>query len=114
MQSPSELVDWDRNDREGNLGRIVYDDYQRSKATFPGCIFTITVTYDLTLSAFCHRPYERYWDIGHEDLNPMLFDSAIRGRLEQNDEGKPELILKEPHSATAFFDLVEAPSALTN
>ena len=94
----------DPTDEEASCGRIIWKDYRISQSQFPGCIFTIGVKYDLTLDVFLHKPYEQHWDIGHEDLNPMIFDSTIRGRLEENNDGVAELILKEPHDVAAYFD----------
>ena len=105
--------DWDPADNNTNCGRIVLRDYRLSEADQPGCIFMIGVNYDLTIDTFSHKPYERLYNINHEDLSPMLYDSSIRGRLEQNDDGAPELILKEPHSSFAYFDLKEIESGRT-
>jgi hypothetical protein len=96
---------WDVEDEQKNCGRILMRDHQISKARARGCIFAMGVTYEGRVEAFAHQPYEEYWDISHEDLNPMLYDSTIRGRLEHDEKGAAYLILKEPHSASAYFDL---------
>ena len=104
--------DWNPKDTEANCGRIVHNDYVKSDSDYPGCVFTIGVNYDLTLDTFLHKPYEQLYAINHEDLNPMLYDSTIRGRLEDNDDREPALILKEPHSVAAYFDLKEIDSSV--
>ena len=47
-----------------------------------------SITDDDEVDCFTHMPYERYWNITHQDLSPMLFQSTIRGRLEEDDEKK--------------------------
>ncbi len=101
--------DWDPSDNNSNCGRIILRDYRQSEADQPGCIFMIAVTYGLAIDTFAHKPYERLYNINHEDLSPMLYDSVVRGRLERSDNSVPELILKEPHSLHAYFDLKEIP-----
>ncbi len=96
---------FDRKDRENNLGRILHLDYAESEAEFPGSVFAIGLNYDLTIDTFMHKPYESHWNISHEDLSPMLYDATIRGRLEDDDDRAPQLILKEPHSVASYFDL---------
>ena len=88
-------------------GHIVFEDYQASRAQFPGSIFAIAVTEDDEVDCFTHRPYERNWNITHEDLAPMLFQSTIRGRLEEDDQKAPVLILKPPQSLAEYFDSKE-------
>ena len=39
----------------------------------------------------------------------MLFQSTVRGRLEEDDEKKLVLILKPPQSVAEYFDLKEVP-----
>jgi len=39
----------------------------------------------------------------------MLFQSTIRGRLEEDDQKAPVLILKPPESMVDYFDLKEVP-----
>ena len=97
------------SDRNANCGRIIWNDYQASKARHPGCIFSLSVNSEMGLDFFTHKPYEKYWNISHEDLSPMFFESTVRGRLEENEERKPELILKTPHIVKEFFDLKSLP-----
>jgi signal transduction histidine kinase len=99
--------DWDTGDKEANLGRIILRDYQTSGAQSPGCIFFLGLTLDNEIDAFAHEPYEESWDMGHEDLNPMLYDALIRGRYEEGQDRRPQLILKEPHSIAAYFEIKE-------
>jgi hypothetical protein len=88
-------------------GKMILDDYQASRAQFRGCIFAIAVTEDDEVDCFTHKPYERYWNITHEDLSPMLFQATIRGRLEEDDHKALVLILKPPQSVAEYFDLKE-------
>lgn len=101
------------SDRGGNgtpsYGKLVLEDCQASRAQFPGSIFAISVTEDDEVDCFTHKPYERYWNITHEDLSPMLFQSTIRGRLEEDDQKSVVLILKPPQSMAEYFDLKEVP-----
>jgi hypothetical protein len=60
---------------------------------------------------FTHRPYEREWDMTHEDLSPMLFEATVRGRLEDNEDRIPVLILKAPLSVREYFDFRVVPEA---
>lgn len=94
---------------EEHCGAMIYADYQNSKSLYPGCIFAIAINYQNRLETFSHKPYEEHWDIGHEDLNPMLYESVVRGRLEENQEKEAELILKEPYSRNGYFDLKSIP-----
>ena len=96
---------FDSKDKENNLGRLLYLDYAESEAEYPGSIFAIGLNYDLTIDTFMHKPYESHWNISHEDLSPMLYDATIRGRLEEDDDRAPQVILKEPHSVASYFDL---------
>ena len=41
----------------------------------------------------------------------MLFQSTVRGRLEEDDQKAPVLILKPPQSQAEYFDLREVPQA---
>ncbi|MBW1685460.1 MAG: ATP-binding protein [Deltaproteobacteria bacterium] len=90
-------------------GNMIFEDYQASRAQFPGSIFAIAITEDDEVDCFTHRAYERHWNITHEDLAPMLFQSTIRGRLEEDEEKTPVLILKPPHSLAEYFELKEVP-----
>jgi signal transduction histidine kinase len=99
------------NDKDRSCGRIVYEDYQASEAQYPGCIFAISVTEDGHIDFFTHRSYDRWWNMDHEDLTPMYFEATIRGRLEEDDNKRPVLILKEPRSAREYFEFKEVPEA---
>jgi len=91
-------------DRLSRCGRIVYEDYEVSEAEFPGSVFFLGVTGDDSVDFFSHKPYEPGWNITHEDLAPMLFQSAVRGRLEEDDDGRPVVILKPPIDPGEYFD----------
>jgi hypothetical protein len=100
----------DAGPEEGvQYGKVVLEDYQASRAQFPGSIFAIAVTPGGEVDCFTHKPYERHWNITHEDLSPMLYQSTIRGRLEEDDQKRPVLILKPPQSVAEYFDLKELP-----
>ena len=99
----------EEEDRNNSCGRMVYRDYEVSDAQFPGSIFGISVTEDEKVDFFTHRPYEQYWEITHEDLSPMFFESTVRGRLEQDEEQKPVLTLKAPQSIREFFEYKDVP-----
>ena len=60
---------------------------------------------------FTHRPYEKLWNITHEDLAPMLFEATVRGRLEQGANGRPVLVLKAPQNVREYFEFKEVPEA---
>jgi signal transduction histidine kinase len=96
-------------DRSTTYGKLILEDCRASRAQFPGSIFAISVTEDGEVDCFTHKPYERSWNITHEDLSPMLFQSTLRGRLEEDDEEEPVLILKPPQSVADYFDLKEVP-----
>jgi len=96
-------------DRDTACGEIIYAAYRLSDAPFPGSIFSIGVTDEDRIDFFTHRPYEREWNITHEDLSPMLFEAAVRGRLEENEDRIPVLILKAPLSVRDYFDFREVP-----
>jgi signal transduction histidine kinase len=97
------------DDKYSTCGQMVYDDYQTSEAQFPGSIFAISVADDDRVDFFTHRPYDKYWNMSHEDLSPMYFESTVRGRLEEDEERKPVLILKEPQSVREFFEFKDVP-----
>jgi signal transduction histidine kinase len=97
------------DDKYNNCGRIVYEDYKNSEAQFPGSIFAMSVTDENVVDFFPHKPYERYWNITHEDLMPMLFESTVRGRLEEDDQKVPFVILKAPGDVSQYFDFKEVP-----
>jgi len=85
-------------------GQLLVEDYRASQAQYPGAIFAMAVTEDGRVDYFAHRPYERYWNISHEDLSPTFFEATVRGRLEQDDEKRPVLILKAPQIAQEYFE----------
>ncbi|MCG6988468.1 MAG: ATP-binding protein [Gemmatimonadetes bacterium] len=97
------------DDRNATCGEIIFADYKISEAPFPGSIFAIGVGEDDAIDLFTHRPYEREWNITHEDLSPMLFEATVRGRLEEDEDKTPVLILKAPLSVREYFDLREVP-----
>ncbi len=95
-------------------GELILHDFARSESDFPGSIFAMGVNEEDRIDFFAHQPYERYWNITHEDLSPMFFQATIRGRLEEDDEKKPVLILKAPHSAVDYFHFREIPESGRN
>jgi hypothetical protein len=90
-------------------GETIYGDYLVSDAEFPGAIFAIAVTEDNEIDLFTHRPYERHWNITHEDLSPMLFEATVRGRLEEEEDKTPALIFKSPQSVQEYFEFKGVP-----
>jgi hypothetical protein len=92
-----------------NWGHMILADYRTSDAPHPGCIFAIGVTEEDEVDYFTHRPYERLWNITHEDLSPMFFEATVRGRLEQDEEDQPVLILKAPQNMREYFEFKELP-----
>ncbi len=99
------------DDRNATCGETIFADYKISEAPFPGCIFSVGVAENDRIDFFTHRPYEREWNITHEDLSPMLFEAAVRGRLEEDEDKTPVLILKAPLSMREYFDFREVPEA---
>jgi hypothetical protein len=90
-----------------SLGAAILEDYRISDAPRPGCIFAIAVTEGDEVEFFTHKPYERLWNITHEDLSPMLFEATVRGRLEEDEEKQPILVLKAPQSVREYFEFKE-------
>jgi hypothetical protein len=88
-------------------GALILEDYRTSESSPPGSIFAIAVTDDDKVDYFTHRPYERLWGITHEDLSPMFFQATVRGRLEEDEERRPVLILKAPQNVREYFDFKE-------
>ena len=84
---------------------------QRSQAQFPGCVFGMAVTEDNRVEMFTHKPYERDWNISHEDLSPMYYQATYRGRMEEDELKRPVVILKPPQSVGEYFDFKEVPEA---
>jgi hypothetical protein len=99
------------DDRNATCGEMVFADYKISEAPFPGSVFAMGVTEDGRVDFFTHRPYEREWNMTHEDLSPMLFEASVRGRLEENEDRVPVLILKAPLNMREYFDFREVPEA---
>jgi hypothetical protein len=95
-------------------GKIILSDYSRSESEYPGSIFAISVNAADEVDFFIHQPYERHWNITHEDLSPMLFEATVRGRLEEDDEKKPVLILKAPQNALEYFEFKKIPADYRN
>jgi hypothetical protein len=91
----------------GTWGETILEDYRSSDSPHPGCIFAIAVTEKGEVDYFTHRPYERLWGITHEDLAPAFFQATVRGRLEQDEEKRPVLILKAPQNVREYFDFKE-------
>ena len=100
------------NEKKGTCGQAIYSDYKQSQSEFPGCIFAIAVSETDHLEMFVHKPYERLWNMGHEDLSPMFFEATLRGRLEENEDRALSLIFKAPQNMREYFDLKETPEDL--
>ena len=92
-------------------GELVHQGYLHSQAQFPGSIFAIAVTEKDEVDLFTHRPYDRFVNITHEDLSPMYYLATMRGRLEEDEEKRPVLILKAPQSVRDYFELKELPES---
>jgi hypothetical protein len=90
-------------------GAAILEDYRASESAHPGSIFAIAVTEEGEVDYFTHRPYERLWGITHEDLSPMFYQATVRGRLEEDEEKRPVLILKAPQNVREYFDFKELP-----
>jgi signal transduction histidine kinase len=98
-------------DRYAACGEMLYADYMVSDAKPPGAIFAMGVSAKDKVDFFTHRPYERDWNITHEDLSPMLFEATIRGRLEEEDDKTPVLVLKAPLNVKEYFEFREVPES---
>jgi signal transduction histidine kinase len=99
------------DDQQRPYGKLVFEAYRKSQAQFPGSIFGIAVTEDDRVEMFTVNPYERDWNISHEDLSPMHFPATHRGRVEEDELKKPILILKPPQSILDYFEFKEVPDA---
>ena len=99
------------DNRKRLCGKLVFDAYRKSRAQFPGSIFAIAVTEDDRVELLTLKPYERDWNMSHEDLSPMYFEATYRGRLEEDELKRPILILKPPQSIRDYFDFKEVPEA---
>jgi hypothetical protein len=104
-------VDTVDDDRHKTCGEIVFADYKISDAQFPGSIFAIGVTDHERIDFFTHRPYERDWNITHEDLSPMFYAATVRGRVEEDEDKTPVLILKAPQDVREYFEFREVAEA---
>ena len=93
----------------GNYGQMIEEDYRNSEAQPPGSIFGMAMAEDDTIEFFTHRPYDRYTNISHEDLSPMCFEAIVRGRLEEDELGRPRLTFKEPQSVREYFEFKNLP-----
>ncbi len=98
-------------DEERAFGRLLFDAYQKSRAQFPGCIFAMAVTEENRVEMFTHKPYEREFNISHEDLSPMYYQATYRGRMEEDELKRPVVILKPPQSVSEYFDFKEVAEA---
>jgi two-component sensor histidine kinase len=98
-------------DAERACGRLLFEAYRKSRAQFPGCIFAMAVTEDDRVEMFTHKPYEREWNISHEDLSPMHFQATYRGRMEEDELKRPIVIFKPPQNAGEYFDFKEVVEA---
>jgi hypothetical protein len=94
---------------EENYGLTILNDYERSDAVYPGAIFLMSVTDAEEVDFFLHAPYEKFWNIEHEDLSPFFFEASVRGRLEPGEEKTPILTLKAPQNLGAYFEFKNVP-----
>lgn len=97
--------------QERPCGKLVFEAYRKSQAQFPGSIFAIAVTENDRVEMFTVKPYERDWNISHEDLSPMHFPATFRGRLEEDELKRPTVILKPPQNILDYFEFKEVPEA---
>ncbi|MCX7142220.1 MAG: ATP-binding protein [Proteobacteria bacterium] len=92
-------------------GSLLFEAYQKSRAQFPGCIFAMAVTEEDRVEMFTHKPYEREFNISHEDLSPMYYQATYRGRMEEDELKRPFVILKPPQSVGEYFDFKDVIEA---
>jgi hypothetical protein len=92
-----------------NCGRLLLKDYEKSDAQHPGAVFAISVNEREQVDFFSHAPYEKHWDVEHGDLSPMLYEAVVRGRMEQDANAVPQLILKAPISVAAYLEFRNIP-----
>jgi hypothetical protein len=109
--APRAAAAGENQEGERACGRLVLEACQRSQAQFPGCVFGMAVTEDNRVEMFTHKPYERDWNISHEDLSPMYYQATYRGRMEEDELKQPVVILKPPQSVGEYFDFKEVPEA---
>ena len=113
--TPPEAVPPDRSPASGSddpqrpCGKLVFDAYRKSQAQFPGSIFGIAITESDRVEMFTVKPYERDWNISHEDLSPMHFQATHRGRVEEDELKRPIMILKPPQNMLDYFEFKEVP-----
>jgi len=96
-------------EKHATCGETILHSYRASEAEFPGSIFAMAVTEENRVEFFTQRPYERLWNLSHEDLSPMFFEATVRGRLEEDEEKNPVLILKAPQNVREYFEFKEVP-----
>lgn len=96
-------------EKYADCGKTILHSYRASKAEFPGTIFAMAVTEENRIEFFTQRPYERHWNISHEDLSPMFFEATVRGRLEEDEDKNVALILKAPQNIREYFEFKEVP-----
>jgi hypothetical protein len=102
------------DDKHATCGETILHSYRASEAEFPGTIFAMAVTGEGRIEFFTQRPYERLWNISHEDLSPMFFEATVRGRLEEDEDKNPVLILKAPQNVREYFEFKEIPEDARN
>jgi hypothetical protein len=107
-ESPASSADESGGD---DWGQVVLEDYRESQAASPGCIFAMAVNEKDEVDFFTHRPYEKLWNITHEDLSPMFFEATVRGRLEEDKDQQAVLVLKAPQNVREYFEFKEVPEA---
>jgi hypothetical protein len=96
-------------EKYATCGETIVHSYRASEAKFPGAIFAMAVTAEGRIEFFTQRPYERLWNLSHEDLSPMFFEATVRGRLEEDEDKNPFLILKAPQNVQEDFEFKEVP-----
>jgi hypothetical protein len=90
-------------------GHDIRTAYDGSESQHPGSIFQVGVTPEDVVDFFTLRPYERWFNISHEDLSPTFYRATIRGRLEQDELKRPVLTLKPPQDMQEYFEFRELP-----
>jgi hypothetical protein len=97
--------------RHARCGHDIRTAYEGSESQHPGSIFQIGVKPDEVVDFFTLKPYERWFNISHEDLSPMFYQATIRGRLEEDEQKRPVLTLKPPQDMQEYFEFRELPVA---
>ena len=85
-------------------GKMILEDYQASRAQHPGSIFAIAITDDDEVRLL--HPQVLRALLEHHARGPVADASSsatLRGRLEENEEKKPVLILKPPQSVAELL-----------